>query len=116
MGQSGRAQTNGTDHRIRSFSMAIGPGVCAMEKQIALKCVEWNQCEMPLRRKPQVPRFDSVGCKTIETEPNWQIPHVLDENFLAAVDHLPRCAGMAIGVDRLVMALCGLDDIREVQV
>lgn len=45
-----------------------------------------------------------------------KIPHVLDEEFLAAVDHLPRCAGMAIGVDRLVMALCGLDDIREVQV
>ena len=42
--------------------------------------------------------------------------HPLDESFLAAVDRLPRCAGMAIGLDRLVMALCGLDDIREVQV
>ena len=43
-------------------------------------------------------------------------PHPVDERFLAAVDRMPRCAGIAIGLDRLVMALTGARDIAEVQV
>ena len=38
-----------------------------------------------------------------------------DENFLAALARgLPACAGVALGVDRLLMALLGSDDIRDV--
>lgn len=37
-----------------------------------------------------------------------------DEKYLAELPRLPPGAGMAVGVDRLVMALLGLDDIREV--
>ena len=29
---------------------------------------------------------------------------------------MPRCAGMAIGLDRLVMAITGARDIQEVQI
>lgn len=43
-------------------------------------------------------------------------PHPVDEDFLAAVGRMPRCAGIALGVDRLVMALTGATDIAEVQV
>ena len=43
-------------------------------------------------------------------------PHPIDESFFGRGGSPSRCAGMAIGVDRLVMALCGLDDIRDVQV
>lgn len=42
-------------------------------------------------------------------------PHPVDEAFLGAVDRMPRCAGIALGVDRLVMALTGAAHIREVQ-
>jgi lysyl-tRNA synthetase class 2 len=42
--------------------------------------------------------------------------HPVDEAFIEAVDRMPRCAGIAIGLDRLVMALCGLEDIADVQV
>ncbi len=38
----------------------------------------------------------------------------LDENFLAVLDALPDCAGVALGVDRLLMHLSGSDDIRNV--
>lgn len=45
-----------------------------------------------------------------------RIPHPTDEGVIAATARLPRAAGIAIGVDRLVMALTGAADIAEVQV
>ncbi len=38
----------------------------------------------------------------------------MDEEFLACVDLLPRCGGIALGVDRLVMYFSGATDIKEV--
>lgn len=37
----------------------------------------------------------------------------LDENFLQALDALPACAGVALGVDRLIMLALGLATIQE---
>ncbi len=45
-----------------------------------------------------------------------RVPHPVDPHFLAAVDHMPRCAGIAMGIDRLVMSLTGAPDIASVQV
>lgn len=39
-------------------------------------------------------------------------PHPIDEAALTAIDRLPRCAGIALGVDRLVAALCGWRSIH----
>lgn len=38
----------------------------------------------------------------------------IDENLLAVLDGLPDCAGVALGVDRLLMHLLGSEDIRSV--
>lgn len=38
----------------------------------------------------------------------------IDENLLAVLDRLPDCAGVALGVDRLLMHLADTDDIRDV--
>ena len=39
----------------------------------------------------------------------------LDENFLAAMKRgLPECSGVALGIERLLMAMSGSEDIRDV--
>jgi lysyl-tRNA synthetase class 2 len=43
--------------------------------------------------------------------PDWD----LDEDFLAAVEQLPECAGIAVGFDRLVMLATGAARIGDVQ-
>jgi elongation factor P--(R)-beta-lysine ligase len=40
----------------------------------------------------------------------------IDEEFIAAVDALPDCAGIAVGVDRLVQVLLGCEKIDDVLV
>lgn len=42
-------------------------------------------------------------------------PHPIDEEFLYALDHMPRCSGIALGIDRLFMILLGEDNIQCVQ-
>jgi len=37
-----------------------------------------------------------------------------DMELLTVIDDLPRCAGVALGIDRLTMALRGLEDIAGV--
>lgn len=44
-----------------------------------------------------------------------RVPHPTDEGVIAATARLPRAAGIAVGVDRLVMALTGARDIRDVR-
>lgn len=41
-------------------------------------------------------------------------PPPIDESFLAALEDMPQAAGMALGVDRLVMLLAGADNIRDI--
>jgi lysyl-tRNA synthetase class 2 len=38
----------------------------------------------------------------------------LDERLLAVLDRLPACAGVALGIERLLMCLMPTDDIRDV--
>jgi lysyl-tRNA synthetase class 2 len=39
----------------------------------------------------------------------------IDEDFLAALDHMPPASGAALGLDRLVMLACGAERIEDVQ-
>ncbi len=43
-------------------------------------------------------------------------PHPTDEGVISASDRFPRTAGIAIGIDRLVMALTDTSDIADVQI
>ena len=42
-------------------------------------------------------------------------PMPIDENLLAALKHIPQCAGIAMGLDRLLMVLFNKKFIKEVQ-
>lgn len=47
---------------------------------------------------------------------NGRAPHPVDHALLAATPRMPRCAGIALGIDRLVMVLTGAASIADVQV
>ncbi|MEO5558344.1 MAG: amino acid--tRNA ligase-related protein, partial [Dokdonella sp.] len=38
----------------------------------------------------------------------------IDERLLAALPLMPPCAGVALGIERLLMCLAQTDDIRDV--
>jgi elongation factor P--(R)-beta-lysine ligase len=40
-----------------------------------------------------------------------ELPHPIDESFVQAVGHMPRTAGIAMGLDRLVASVCNWDSI-----
>ena len=40
-------------------------------------------------------------------------PHPIDHDFLAALSKMPRCSGIALGIDRLIMALTKTSHIKQ---
>ena len=57
-------------------------------------------------------RFEQ-DLKNRKSEGRETVP--LDNKFLKSIEHgLPECSGMALGIDRLIMWLCGTDNIQEV--
>jgi lysyl-tRNA synthetase class 2 len=68
----------------------------------------WELCSVAEQRE----RFDRD--RRIRALSGLEVPAV-DERFMAALEvGLPECAGVALGVDRLLMCLVAATDIREV--
>lgn len=62
--------------------------------------------------KEQLKRFESDNAKRIEMGLN---PQPIDHNLIAALESgLPECAGVALGIDRLIMLAIGCDHIDQV--
>jgi lysyl-tRNA synthetase class 2 len=61
--------------------------------------------------KEQAARFKSE-IESIKKELGRDVP--LPQKFLDALEHLPECAGIALGMDRLVMLFCSANSIDEV--
>jgi lysyl-tRNA synthetase class 2 len=64
-----------------------------------------------INQKEQDRRFRKEA-EQIKQEQNRVAP--MPEQFLRAVANLPECAGIALGMDRLVMLFCNADSIDEV--
>ncbi len=125
-----------------AFVERVEPALAALERPLFL--VDWPARLAALaRRKPGQPavveRFEAY-CGGIElanafgelTDPIEQrarfgsdqaerrergLPvYPVDESLLVALEEgLPPCGGIALGVDRLAMMICGADHIRDVQ-
>ncbi len=60
----------------------------------------------------QAQRFEHENCRRRSA---GQAPMPVDDALLAALEHgLPDCAGVALGIDRLLMCQLGVDDIDQV--
>jgi elongation factor P--(R)-beta-lysine ligase len=63
--------------------------------------------------REQRARFEADNQKRIESGLS---PYPVDEDFLQALEQgMPNCAGVALGLDRLLMVLLQKDSIQEVQ-
>lgn len=55
-----------------------------------------------------------VDCATLRQAEGREV-YPLDEDFLAALEEgMPACAGIALGIDRFLMVLTGMEDISDV--
>lgn len=53
------------------------------------------------------------ACENTARIAEGEEPHPVDEGLITAVGRMPTAAGIALGIDRLVAALCGWDTIFE---
>lgn len=61
--------------------------------------------------KEQRQRFEEENKKRVQLN----LPIIpLDENFLEALSHLPPCAGVAVGIDRLIMLMTQVNSLAKV--
>ena len=88
-----------------------GPPPVAERWEVYLDGIELaNACTELRDAGEQRRRFDTaLAHKRRQAQPTWPV----DEAFLAELPAMPPAAGCALGVERLLMALCELDDIAH---
>lgn len=102
------------DYPARQAALAEVRGKWAERVEVYLGGLELGNGFSELRDGAELrSRFVANAAARVAAGKN---PHPIDEGVIAATAVLPRCAGMALGVDRLVMALTGATDIQQVQV
>ncbi len=88
---------------------AVGPWPVARRFEVFLGGVELANAFFELADGAEQRR--RFAASTQVRASRGESPHPVDERFVQAVDRLPRTAGIAMGVDRLVAAVCGWSDI-----
>lgn len=102
------------DYPARHAALAEVRGDIAERVEVYLGGLELGNGFTELRDGPELRRRFAVSGASRAGQ--GRAPHPVDEGVIAATERLPRCAGIALGIDRLVMALTGATDIAAVRV
>ncbi len=102
------------DYPARHAALAEVRGTVSERLEVYLGGLELGNGFSELRDPSELrARFLRSAARRVDL---GRVPHPVDEGVIAASAHMPRCAGIAIGIDRLVMALTGETDIAHVQI
>ena len=102
------------DYPIEQAALArINSEACAERFELYFNGIELaNGFQELTDSKEQALRFEEDNRKRLQANKN---AIDIDKNFIAALDSgLPECAGVALGIDRLLMIILGVKHIEEV--
>ena len=79
--------------------------------ELYINGIETANCYTEETDKETVDRFFKTGFKE---KADSAVPHNVDFSYTDLFYSFPECSGAAVGIDRLVMAAAGIDDIKDI--
>ena len=102
------------DYPARDAAFAVVRGEIAERFEFYWEGVELANAFTELMDAKELrQRWNAANAARVE---RGRTPYPIDSRLVAAVSRHPRCGGIALGVDRLVMLLLGASSIHEVRV
>jgi lysyl-tRNA synthetase class 2 len=80
--------------------------------ELYVRGIELANCYSEERNAEQVRRFFEQEASVKERAAI--VPHRVDHEYPKIFEHFPRCSGVAMGLDRLIMAMTGRSTIDGV--
>ncbi|MDR2490387.1 MAG: LysR family transcriptional regulator [Spirochaetaceae bacterium] len=113
-GTGGAARTAGTRGAAQAAS-GVGGGISRERWELYVRGIETANCYSEETDAEEVRRY--FENEAVEKQKTAAVPHAIDGGYWRIFNTnggFPRCSGAALGLDRLIMALCGKRTIDAV--
>ena len=97
--------------QIPCLAKKTGNGKYYERWELYLNGIETANCYTEETDKKEIDRFFKSELKLKEESP---VPHHVDFSYTDIFNSFPGCSGTAVGIDRLVMAASGSDNIKDI--
>ena len=82
--------------------------------ELYINGIETANCYTEETEKEKVDSFFRSEFRLKSESPKTSVPHNVDFSYTDLFFSFPPCSGTAVGIDRLVMAVSGADDIKDI--